>query len=66
MSSRASIGGHPIHPTLPIILSIVGVVGLAIAGWLGGELVFKHGVAVSSRSDEIAFIPQSRSHNRAA
>jgi uncharacterized membrane protein len=53
-------------PMLPIVLSIVGVVGLAIAGWLGGELVFKHGVAASSRSDEIAFIPQSRSHDRAA
>src|SRR5436190_17752756 len=33
---------------LPIILSVVGVVGLAIAGWLGGELVFRHGVAVDS------------------
>lgn len=35
-------------PTLPIILSLIGVVGLSIAGWLGGELVFKHGVAVSA------------------
>ncbi len=33
-------------PQLPIVLSAVGVIGLAIAGWLGGELVFKHGVAV--------------------
>jgi uncharacterized membrane protein len=35
-------------PNLPIILSIVGVIGLAIAGWLGGELVFRHGVAVAT------------------
>jgi uncharacterized membrane protein len=35
-------------PSLPIILSIVGVIGLAIAGWLGGELVFRHGVAVAT------------------
>jgi len=35
-------------PMLPIILSVVGVIGLAIAGWLGGELVFRHGVAVDS------------------
>src|SRR5215471_2378331 len=34
-------------PTLPIILTIIAVVLMAIAGWLGGELVFKHHVAVS-------------------
>jgi uncharacterized membrane protein len=45
-------------PMLPIILSIVGVVGLAIAGWLGGELVFKHGVAVSRRT-AIPLIPEN-------
>src|SRR5215831_16378004 len=35
-------------PRLPIILSIIGVIGLAIAGWLGGELVFTHGLAVTA------------------
>lgn len=35
-------------PTLPFILSIVGVIGLTIAGWLGGQLVFAHGVAVTA------------------
>jgi uncharacterized membrane protein len=39
-------------PNLPIILSIVGVIGLAIAGWLGGELVFRHGVAVATPAHE--------------
>lgn len=33
-------------PMLPFVLSLVGVIGLAIAGYLGGELVFRHGVAV--------------------
>lgn len=33
-------------PMVPFILSLIGVVGLAIAGYLGGELVFRHGVAV--------------------
>jgi len=33
-------------PMVPLILSLIGVVGLAIAGYLGGELVFRHGVAV--------------------
>jgi len=37
-------------PMLPIILSIVGVVGLGVAGYLGGELVFRHGVAVDERT----------------
>jgi uncharacterized membrane protein len=37
-------------PMLPIILSIVGVIGLAIAGYLGGELVFRHGVAVDTQA----------------
>lgn len=55
-------------PLLPIILSIVGVVGLAIAGWLGGELVFKHGVAVSSRTGRIPNSDdlETRPHDRAA
>ena len=37
-------------PMLPFILSLVGVIGLAIAGYLGGELVFRHGVAVDVQS----------------
>jgi uncharacterized membrane protein len=39
-------------PSLPIVLSLVGVIGLAIAGWLGGELVFRHGVAVDAQASE--------------
>jgi uncharacterized membrane protein len=34
--------------TIPFVLSIFGVVLIAISGWLGGEMVFKHGVAVDS------------------
>ena len=37
--------------TIPISLSVLGVVLITISGWLGGEMVFKHGVAVSSGSD---------------
>ena len=32
--------------TIPLLLSMLGVVLISISGWLGGELVFKHGVAV--------------------
>ncbi len=33
----------------PIILSLIGVIGLGISGWLGGELVYVHGIAVESK-----------------
>lgn len=36
--------------TIPIVLSLLGVVLITISGWLGGEMVFKHGVAVESGS----------------
>jgi uncharacterized membrane protein len=31
---------------VPVFLSVVGVAALAVSGWLGGELVYVHGVAV--------------------
>jgi uncharacterized membrane protein len=30
--------------TIPFLLSVVGVVLIVISGWLGGELVFRHGI----------------------
>ena len=32
--------------TIPVLLSVVGVILITISGWLGGEMVFRHGVAV--------------------
>jgi uncharacterized membrane protein len=40
--------------TIPFALSVVGVVLITISGWLGGELVFKHGVAVDGRAGAVA------------
>lgn len=37
--------------TIPVLLSVVGVVLITISGYLGGELVFRHGVAVNPQSD---------------
>jgi uncharacterized membrane protein len=54
----------PSVPMLPFILSIVGVIGLTIAGWLGGQLVFAHGVAVDTR--EAPKQPDTQRHIRAA
>jgi len=36
--------------TIPLLLSVLGVVLITISGWLGGEMVFKHGVAVDTGS----------------
>jgi uncharacterized membrane protein len=37
--------------TIPLVLSIIGVILITISGYLGGELVFKHGVAVNPQFD---------------
>ncbi|MGE0129823.1 MAG: DUF2231 domain-containing protein [Blastocatellales bacterium] len=37
--------------TLPITLSVIGVVLLCVAGWLGGEMVYVRGVAVAPPSE---------------
>ncbi len=41
------IGGSYI---IPFVLSVVGVILITISGWLGGEMVFRHGVAVDERA----------------
>ena len=38
-------------PTGPFILSIVGVLMLAVSGWIGGQLVYDHHVGVSTSGD---------------
>ena len=35
---------------LPVALSVLGVMLLGVSGWLGGELVYVHGVAVEPSS----------------
>ena len=45
---------------VPLILSIVGVIGLAIAGWLGGELVYVHRIGVEEEEDQRAAARQRR------
>ena len=37
--------------TIPIALSLFGVVLISITGYLGGEMVFRHGVAVNRQPD---------------
>jgi len=35
--------------TIPLVLSVFGIILIAISGWLGGEMVYVHGVAVEPR-----------------
>jgi uncharacterized membrane protein len=37
--------------TIPFLLSLVGVILIGISGWLGGDLVYKHGVSVKPQHD---------------
>jgi len=39
---------------LPVILSLLGVAGLGVSGWLGGELVYVQGVAVQPEREPTA------------
>ena len=44
-SGASMVGGSY---TIPVGLSLLGVILITISGWLGGEMVFKHGVAVDT------------------
>jgi uncharacterized membrane protein len=46
---------------LPVLLSVVGVAGLVVTGWLGGEMVYVHRVGVAQGE-----APASRRSTRAA
>jgi uncharacterized membrane protein len=46
----ARTGGVAVD-SYPIVLSIAGVIGLAISGWLGGQLVYVHSIAVECRTE---------------
>jgi len=44
-------------PVPPVALSVLGVLLIGVSGWLGGELVYVHGVAVEaagSRPESVA------------
>lgn len=48
-----------------VILSAIAVVLVMLTGWLGGELVFRHGIGVASRvgageTDDPEFLPGGR------
>ena len=50
---RTDSGSDMVNDSLkiPFALSVLGVIVVTISGWLGGELVYKHGVGVNSQRD---------------
>lgn len=52
--------------SIPVALSVLGVVLITISGWLGGEMVFKHRVAVASESEEPPEKPAAKARAGAA
>ncbi len=50
---RTNSGSNMVNGSLkiPFALSVLGVIVVTISGWLGGELVFKHGVGVNPQRD---------------
>ena len=47
MQRGGEIVGHKL--TIPFLLSLVGVILISISGWLGGELVYRLGIAVDPK-----------------
>ena len=47
MQRNGHIVGHRLM--VPFLFSLVGMILIGISGWLGGELVYKHGVGVQTR-----------------
>lgn len=54
---RLSTGPHAVAP---VGLSVVGIAGLVISGWLGGELVYIRGVGVGDQSPSSEPAPKRR------
>ncbi len=55
----------PVNSRLPLILSVIGVLGIGLGGWLGGEMVYVKGMAVEA-VDELAKKVEKSSRSRAA
>jgi uncharacterized membrane protein len=41
---------NPVGAIFPIVLSVAGVLFIAVSGWLGGEMVYVHGMGVQQQS----------------
>ena len=48
----------PAEAVLPVVLSVVSVLALCVSGWLGGEMVYLHGMAVDTRARPTQQLPK--------
>lgn len=39
------------HLRIPFLISFFGMILISVSGWLGGELIYKHGVGVTPQHD---------------
>ena len=64
---RTSSGARWVNDslTIPVALSVFGIVLITISGWLGGEMVYVHGMAVKERRDTATSKPQPENDARA-
>lgn len=46
--------GRDDPPVAGLVLGVVGLIGLGVSGFLGGELVFRHGVRVADETDQVS------------
>jgi uncharacterized membrane protein len=51
LSSYSQFVGRKL--TIPFLLSLLGVILIAISGWLGGELVFRYGVGQTRNGENL-------------
>lgn len=55
----------PVESPLPLVLSVIGVLGIGFGGWLGGEMVYVKGMAVEA-VEKLAKKVEKSSRSRAA
>ena len=51
VNSYSHFVGHRL--TIPFLLSLLGVILIAISGWLGGELAFRYGVGQTGNEENV-------------
>ena len=59
------MSGSP-YGTPPVWLSVIAVLLLGVSGWLGGEMVFVHGVAVEPQSKPMESVSHPSAPRRVA
>jgi uncharacterized membrane protein len=65
LRTRSGAGWIGTSLTVPLLLSVLGVILIGISGWLAGEMVYVHGVAVEPQPATVSE-PRSAGKDRRA